>query len=376
MLFQDTYDKVFYLFVRMEDMSILSCIKPSADVIQKQDKLLAVKHDVTPMYFGKKPVDSSMVRMVAGLCLIMLFFLATMLTRYFSVFIPPPHQLQTTSTIEAHSAEDLLEQLKANNLWEMESFLEVPAVLVSKFPGDMASLDTATQKKAFLHVLLPAAMIALAEVEAERTALEKILAKFAQPPRRLNFDLMGDDYSRLAGLSQNEVDSLQNLCQKYRAYGVADLRRRISPVPVSLIMAQGALESSWGGSRFAREANNLFGVRTWSKGGIMSAGQELEEGKSLSYATYASLLDSVRAYILMLNRGPAYHALREIREETFDSLAMANGLLRYSERGSDYIADLTQLIRSNGLQSYDQCALADKNGLRGLVRIASLGNLR
>jgi len=357
-------------------MCILSCLEPSPDVIQKQDKLLAVKHEVTPMYFGKKPVDSSMVRMVIGLCLVMLFFLATMLTKYFPVLIPSPHQLQTASTIDAHSAEDLLEQLKANNLWEMESLLEVPAILVSKFPGDMASLDMATQKKAFLHVLLPTAMIALAEVEAERTALEKILAKLAQPPRRFTFAPESDKHGLLAGLSRNELDFLQDLCKKYRVYGVADLRRRISPVPVSLIMAQGALESSWGSSRFALEGNNLFGVRTWRKGGIMSAGQELEDGKSLSYATYASLLDSVRAYILMLNRVPAYHALREIREETSDSLVMANGLLRYSERGSDYIADLTQLIKNNGLQSYDQCALAGKDSLPGKVRIASLGNLR
>lgn len=375
MLFQETYDKVFYLFIQMEDMSILSCIKPSADVIQKQDKLLAVKHEVTPMYFGKKPVDSSMVRMVTGLSLIMLFFLATMLSKSFSVVIPP-HQLQATSTIEAHSAEDLLEQLKANNLWEMESFLEVPAVLVRKFPGDMASLDSATQKKAFLHVLLPAAMIALAEVEAERAAFEKIMAKFAQPPLRLAFEPKGDDYGRVAELNQNEIYFLQNLCRKYRASGVAALRRRISPVPVSLIMAQGALESSWGGSRFALEGNNLFGIRTWNKGGIVSVGLDLEEGKSLSFASYASLLDSVRAYILMLNRVPAYNELRKIREESMDSLVLANGLHQYSERGSDYVADLTHLLKSNDLQLYDQCVLAGKRSLRDRINFASLVNLR
>lgn len=357
-------------------MSILSCIKPSVDATQKQDKLLAVKYDVTPMYFGKKPVDSSLVRMVTGLSLILLFFLATMLTKSFSVVIPSPHQLQTNATIEAHSAEDLLEHLKANNLWEIEPFLEVPAVLVRKFPGDMASLDPATQKKAFLHVLLPTAMIALAEVEAERAAFEKIMAKFVQPPLRLAFEPKGGDYSLVAGLSQNEIDFLQNLCRKYRANGVAALRRRISPVPVSLIMAQGALESSWGGSRFAREANNLFGVRTWGKGGIMSVGQELEAGKSLSFASYASLLDSVRAYILMLNRVPAYNELRKIREESMDSLALANGLHQYSERGSDYIADVTHLLKSNNLQLYDQCVFADKRNVRDRVRLASLATFR
>ncbi len=354
-------------------MNCLASNRPP-DVTPEQEKVVAVKQNETPMYFGKKPVDSGMVRMVSGLSLVMLFFLVVLLLQPSSVFIRFPQRFQAVPTIEVHSAEDLLRQLKANNLWEVQAFSEVPAVLVGKFPGDLPTLDAATQKKAFLHALLPAAMIALSEVEAERAAFEKILAKFAPPPRRLAFDLDAEDYGRLVGLTQNEVFFLQNLCRKYRAYEVADLRRRISPVPVSLIMAQGALESAWGGSRFALEGNNLFGIRTWNKAGIVSAGRD--EGKAQSFAAYASLLDSVRAYILMINRVPAYNELREIREETMDSLALANGLLQYSERGSDYVADLSRLLKSNELQLYDQCVLAGKGGLRGRVRLASLANLR
>lgn len=372
----------YHVFAQVEDiyMDYLAANRPQ-DVTPEQDKVVvvkhkvvAVKHDETPMYFGKKTVDSGMVRMVSGLSLVMLFFLVALLLQPSSVFIRFPQRFQAIPTIEVHSAEDLLRQLKANNLWEVESFSEVPAVLVSKFPGDMPSLDAATQKKAFLHVLLPAAMIALSEVEEERAAFEKILAKFAHPPKRLDFGLRAEDYERLVGLTQNEIFFLQNLCRKYRAYEVADLRRRISPVPVSLIMAQGALESSWGGSRFSLERNNLFGVLTWNKAAHLSDGHE--DGKAYSGAAYASLLDSVRAYILMINRVPAYKELREIREETMDSLALAKGLHQYSNRGTDYVADLSQLIKSNDLQIYDQCVLANKGGLLGGVRLASLEDLR
>ncbi|OGQ98728.1 MAG: hypothetical protein A2505_01995 [Deltaproteobacteria bacterium RIFOXYD12_FULL_55_16] len=324
------------------------------------------------MYFGKKAVDSKTVRLVSGLSLVMLFFLLALLVQTSSVYIHFPSRSQAVSTLEVSSTEDLLKQLKENNLWEIQSLAEVPAVLLNKFPADLSTLDATTQKKAFLHVLLPAAMIALSEVEVERTAFEKILTKFAQPPKRLDFGLSEEDYSRFVGLTQNEVFFLLNLCRKYRAYEVADLRRRINPVPVSLIMAQGALESSWGGSRFSLEGNNLFGIRTWDNGGIVSAGRE--DGKALSFAAYASLLDSVRAYILMINRGPAYHDLRKIREETMNSLALVNGLRQYSERGTDYVTDLSQLIRSNDLHLYDQCVLARKDGLGGKVRLASLAN--
>ena len=36
-------------------------------------------------------------------------------------------------------------------------------------------------------------------------------------------------------------------------------------IPRELIIAQAAIETGWGKSRFANEANNLFGIRTWEK---------------------------------------------------------------------------------------------------------------
>lgn len=355
-------------------MDCLAANRPFVDATQEQEQVLVATYSETPMYFGNKPVDPVMVRMVVGLSLVMIFFFAVLLLQPSVLFHQLPHRFQNVSTIEAHSAEDLLRQLKANNLWEVRELAEVPAVLVSKFPLDLPTLDNATQKKAFLHVLLPAAMIALSEVEAERTAFEKIMAKFVQPPRSLAFDLEAKDDGRFGGLTQNEIYLLRNLCRKYRANEVADLRRRINQVPMSLIMAQGALESAWGGSRFSLKRNNLFGVLIWDKTGMMPDGQE--DGKAYSGVAYASLLDSVRAYILMLNRGHAYRGLREIREETMDSLALTNGLKAYSIRGNEYIADLAQLIKSNDLQIYDQCVLASNGGLPGRVRLASLTNLR
>jgi len=353
----------------------LPCSEPFlVDVIQEQEKVLAVIYNETPMYFGNKPVDPVMVRMVAGLALVVFFSLVVILIQPSAVTLPLSHQFQAVSNIEAHSAEDLLRQLKANNLWEVQAFAEIPAVLVSRFPGDLSTLDDATQKKAFLHVLLPAAMIALSEVESERAAFEKIMVKFAKPPRRLDFGLEAQDYAQFGGLTQNEIYFLRNLCRKYRANEIADLRRRINQVPMSLIMAQGALESAWGGSRFSLKRNNLFGVLIWDKTGLVSDGQE--DGKAYSGVAYDSLLDSVRAYILMINRAPAYRGLRDIREETMDSLVLANGLRSYSIRGNEYVADLSQIIRSNDLQIYDQCILVSSGGLRNRVRLASLTNLR
>src|SRR5690606_39546165 len=44
------------------------------------------------------------------------------------------------------------------------------------------------------------------------------------------------------------------------------LLRRLDIIPADLALAQAAMESAWGGSRFAREGNNYFGQWCFSKG--------------------------------------------------------------------------------------------------------------
>jgi Bax protein len=39
-------------------------------------------------------------------------------------------------------------------------------------------------------------------------------------------------------------------------------------IPPSIAIAQAAIESGWGTSRFALEGNAMFGQWTWSKNGI------------------------------------------------------------------------------------------------------------
>lgn len=39
--------------------------------------------------------------------------------------------------------------------------------------------------------------------------------------------------------------------------------RRVDIILASLVLAQAALESGWGTSRFALDGNNLFGTRTY-----------------------------------------------------------------------------------------------------------------
>jgi Bax protein len=131
----------------------------------------------------------------------------------------------------------------------------------------------------------------------------------------------------------------------------------VNIIPVSLILAQGALESSWGTSRFTREGNSLFGLWTWSKYGIIPNNRD--EGKNHKIEAYDSILASLRKYTLTLNRVDAYADFRTIRTKSLDPYKLADGLQLYSERGEEYVLDIKQVISSNNLTEYDEVQFPD-----------------
>jgi len=134
---------------------------------------------------------------------------------------------------------------------------------------------------------------------------------------------------------------------------------------VSLAMAQAAIESGWGTSRFAIHGNAIFGQWTTAGGrGLVPTGRE--EGKTHKVRAFDRLSDSVNAYILNLNTHRAYRGLRELRQEARkdgkrpNGLVLAAGLEPYSERGEEYVELLRSLIRVNRLTPLDDAVLSDK----------------
>lgn len=83
-------------------------------------------------------------------------------------------------------------------------------------------------------------------------------------------------------------------------------------VPVEIIAAMAVLETGYGQSRFAHEANNLFGIRTWD--------MDSPHVKPLNYATtkwavkkYNTKCDSVKDMMRILNNLHFYEKFREAR---------------------------------------------------------------
>ncbi|MBU0484432.1 MAG: glucosaminidase domain-containing protein [Proteobacteria bacterium] len=303
--------------------------------------------------FGKFKVDFANVQATFAIFVFCSF--ATIV----SLVSSPPKLLfekaafEMPAHIQVESSEELMEKLKELNLWEIDDDSLVPPVLFTGFPDNIHELDIDLKKKAFFHTLLPVALVALSEVEKEKKRFNQILNKYNPDNLELVFN---DDYASWGrGLTIDEINFIIELTRKYRTNIAAELINRIDLVPLSLIMAQAALESSWGASRFAQLGNNLFGIWTWGAHGIIPSGRD--DGKRHKVAAYDSILDSVRAYIVMLNRLPAYRNFRRIRQLTMDSKELAEGLLYYSEKREEYVWEIRNVITQNKLREYDNMIL-------------------
>ena len=103
----------------------------------------------------------------------------------------------------------------------------------------------------------------------------------------------------------------------------------IIPVNFEVLLAQAALESGWGNSRFALEGKNLFGIRTYD----LTEPHMLPSNnpKKWGVRVYMHECDSVQHYVDILNNGGAYEKYRELRDngET-DSLKYVETLGAYA----------------------------------------------
>ena len=114
-------------------------------------------------------------------------------------------------------------------------------------------------------------------------------------------------------------------------------------IPYELITAQAALESGWGMSRFAKEANNLYGIRTWDKNGKYLLPTGIEKWPGWGVRVFTSKCQSVKEYIRILNEHPAYEDFRALRTQTMDPIKLVKTLTKFSTT-DDYADRVIKII--------------------------------
>jgi len=117
----------------------------------------------------------------------------------------------------------------------------------------------------------------------------------------------------------------------------------IYPVNLEVLLAQAALESGWGNSRFALEGKNLFGIRTYD----LREPHMLPSNnpKKWGVRVYMHECDSVQHYIDILNNGSAYEEYRKLRDNGIkDSLLYVETLGAYAS-DEHYFGKIKSIIK-------------------------------
>jgi len=221
----------------------------------------------------------------------------------------------------------------------------VPRLFIGSLEADLDRIrDVNEKKRTFFRIMLP---IIARENDRIRAARARIAAAD------------GDGDEAIADL--------------YAAYGVElgrreRLLRRADVVPASLALAQAAVESGWGASRFARHGNNFFGMRTYDDD---APGIAPKEAEGFKVSAYPDIAASVRAYMRNLNTHAAYAAFRRERarhrrsDGRISGLVLAGLLASYSEIPEKYGARLRAVINRDRLQRFEGVRLRSVSSSAG-----------
>jgi len=266
----------------------------------------------------------------------------------------PAGQIPIEVTPQTH--RDLLRLFDEHGYDDSTLNQGVPLILVDALPGDLADVKSVSTRKAvFFLSLLPMVLIVNDEILAQREFLLELDRKLAR-------------HQALGAMEEKRFASLANeYGLKKFEFGRLDIGRlldRVDQVPPSLVLAQAANESGWGTSRFALQANNLFGQWTFTPGtGLVPEGRP--KGETYEVRLFDNLLDSVRSYMKNLNTHPAYRSFRQLRRELREQGAplkgihLAQGLKNYSIRRDEYVKEIVDLIRTNNLARFSAANLRE-----------------
>lgn len=199
-------------------------------------------------------------------------------------------------------------------------------------------LQVSEKKQKFFHMILPAILISKANLKLKR---ERLLALDTIPKEQLEED---------------DIEFLEELYKTYKTKDHKKLANRLKTHPVSIVLAQAAIESAWGESRFFKKGNNIFGMWSYNKNEPRMKALETRNGKAIYLKKYANISEAIDDYFKVIGRG-AYKSFRKQRNITDNPLVLVNYLVNYCEL-DNYPKKLKKFIVYNKLRRFDKFELA------------------
>ena len=210
------------------------------------------------------------------------------------------------------------------------SFDSIPRYKYTSVP-DLSNLDIRKKKKAFINLILPSILI---EKERIKFMREYVFENKNGLPSNTKSKLITD----YCGC--NDINSLL-MC--------------LADQPTSIILAQAAIESGWGTSRFFTEGNNLFGIHSYNFADKKMRALNSEE--PVFVKKYDSISESIYDYLRNLAKSHAYQEFIENRFLMKKPTELIMYLEKYSIRRHKYTNDLKKIMVANNFNSYDSLKL-------------------
>jgi Bax protein len=195
------------------------------------------------------------------------------------------------------------------------------------------SLDHKEAKSKFIAVMLPAILVAKHERETDQLKFKKLVAR--------------------KEWSKEDSAYYGHLRQRYGIKKIEHALFKMQTLPNSMVLAQAAVESGWGKSRFFVEAKNVFGIWSFNDNDVRVETRAVRGDKKVYLRAYPDLSGSVKDYFDVLSKSNAFRGLRIIRETTNDPFELIPYLRNYSERKGKYTRLLAKVIEQNELTQYD-----------------------
>jgi len=221
------------------------------------------------------------------------------------------HEFNGILYIDETTVEELEQLFEKYNYRYFRGKLDnaYPAIFLKKLPKDFAQIESQKYRnEVFIRILAPLALKINEELSNERHTLLRLERSLER-----NKTLTPEENEKLEELAV-KYDYFSRNNDKSRAANLINhLKVRINVIPPSILIAVAAMETNWGFSRIAQEANSLYKEKVW----YTNEGLEPLENKDDGYRfkIFDNLIDSMRSYALTFNSNISYQNVWDTRIE-------------------------------------------------------------
>jgi len=223
-----------------------------------------------------------------------------------------------------------------NDIVTITDSLVIPYVYTSAV--SLNKLPVAEKKKKFFEMMLPAVLVAKKELDFR---LQRVIT-----------------ITNKSKMTSDDSVFISKLLKKYEAKNIEMLKSRLHSFPVSIVLAQSAIESGWGTSRFFLDANNPFGLWSFDPKQERIEASSTRNGTKVYLRKFNNLEEAIDAYYTTLATGGPFAKFRAARLKTNDPYDLVNYLIDYSERREAYVNEVKSVMKGNDLVKFDSYKIA------------------